>query len=155
MVRCLNNEHVKAKELELIKSRHLAIDVLIEDTKNNLKHQPKFKTKNTNWDNWQKHLTSHLSNYIDKFLDNSTENEIVKQTNLLTDIIATTATGYLGLIQASKKKKGKGSGVKDKTFKTRQSSSNLSLLQSGYQNMVLKQDTKIWSTDLKQNSKKT
>ena len=51
MVRCLNNEHVKAKELELIKSRHLAIDVLIEDTKNNLKHQPKFKTKNTNWDN--------------------------------------------------------------------------------------------------------
>ena len=117
MVRCLNNEHVKAKELELIKSRHLAIDVLIEDTKNNLKHQPKFKTKNTNWDNWQKHLTSHLSNYIDKFLDNSTENEIVKQTNLLTDIIATTATGYLGLIQASKKKKGKGSGVKDQTSK--------------------------------------
>ena len=168
MVRCLNNEHVKAKELELIKSRHLAIDVLIEDTKNNLKHQPKFKTKNKNWDNWQKHLTSHLSNYIDKFLDNSTENEIEKRTNLLTDIIATTATGYLGLIQASKKKKGKGSGVKDKTskhkikrcqkkktFKTRQSSSNLSLLQSGYQNMVLKQDTKIWSTDLKQNSKKT
>ena len=44
---------------------------------------------------------------------------------------------------------------KKKTFKTRQSSSNLSLLQSGYQNMVLKQDTKIWSTDLKQNSKKT
>ena len=105
LLRCLKNEQVKAKELELIKSGHLAIEVLIEDTQNNLKHQPKFKTKNANSENWQKHLTPHLSNYIDKFSDNSTEGETEKQTNLLTDIIVTTATEYFGLIQASKKKK--------------------------------------------------
>ena len=105
MVRCLKNEQVKAKELELIKSVHLPTEALIEDTQNNLKHQPKFKTKNANWKNWQKHLTPRLSNYIDKFPDNSTEGEIKKQTNLLTDIIVTTATEYFGLIQASKKKK--------------------------------------------------
>ena len=103
LLRCLKNEQVKAKELELIKSGHLAIEVLIEDTQNNLKHQPKFKTKNANSENWQKHLTPHLSNYIDKFSDNSTEGETEMQTNLLTDIIVTTATEYFGL--ASKKKK--------------------------------------------------
>ena len=43
-VRSLKNVQVKAKEFEPIKSGHLAIKVLIEDTKKNLKHQPKFKT---------------------------------------------------------------------------------------------------------------
>ena len=105
LLRFLKNEQVKAKELEHSKSGHLAIEVLIEDTQNNLKHQAKFKTKNTNWENWQKHLTPHLSHYIDKFPDNSTEGEIETQTNLLTDIIVTTDTEYFGLIQASKKKK--------------------------------------------------
>ena len=47
-----------------------------------IKHQPKFETKNVNWDNWQKHLTPHLSNYIDNFPDVITEDEIEKQTNL-------------------------------------------------------------------------
>ena len=64
-VRGLKNLQVKAKEFELIKSEDLAIDVLIEDTQSNLEHQLKFKTKNANWDNWQKHLTPDLSSYID------------------------------------------------------------------------------------------
>ena len=73
-----NVQVIKAKEFEFIKSGHLAIEVLIEDTQNNLKHQPKFKTKNANWDNWQKHLTPHLSNYVDNLPDNITEDEIEK-----------------------------------------------------------------------------
>ena len=47
----LKNVQVKAKEFKLFKSGHLAIEVLIEDTQNNLKLQPKLKTKNANWDN--------------------------------------------------------------------------------------------------------
>ena len=50
-VRGLKNVQVKAKEFELIKSWHQAIEVLIEVTQNNIKHQPKFKTTNANWDN--------------------------------------------------------------------------------------------------------
>ena len=114
LLRCLKNEQVKAKELEHIKSGHLAIEVLIEDTQNNLKHQAKFKTKKYKLGKLTKiqqqilkmYLkTPHLSNYIDKFPDNSTEGEIETQTNLLTDIIVTTATQYFGIIQASKKKR--------------------------------------------------
>ena len=41
--------------------------IFIEDTENNIKHQPKFKTKNANWDNWPKHLIPHLKNYTDNF----------------------------------------------------------------------------------------
>ena len=67
-VRGVKNVQVKAKEFEPIKSEHLAIEVLLEDTQTNLK-QPKFKTKNANWENWQKHLTPHLSNYLDNFQD--------------------------------------------------------------------------------------
>ena len=68
-VRDFKNAQVKAKQFELIKNGYLAIEVLIEDTQNNMKHQPKFKAKNANWDNWQKYLTPHLSNYIDNFPD--------------------------------------------------------------------------------------
>ena len=64
----MKNVQVKAKEFEPIKREHLAIEVLIEDTETNLK-QPKFKAKNANWENWQKHLTPHLSNYLDNFQD--------------------------------------------------------------------------------------
>ena len=91
-VRGLKNVQVKAKEFKLIKSGHLAIEVLIEDTQNNIKHKPKFKTKNANWDNWKQHLTPHLSNYVDNFPDVVTENEIEEQTNLLTNIIVTRVT---------------------------------------------------------------
>ena len=38
LVRSLKNVQAKVKEFELIKSGHLAIEVLIEDTQNNLKH---------------------------------------------------------------------------------------------------------------------
>ena len=44
-VRGLKNVQVKAKEFELIKIGHQAIEVLIDVTKNNIKHQPKFKQK--------------------------------------------------------------------------------------------------------------
>ena len=96
----MKNVHVKAKEFELFKSGHLAIRVLIEDTQNNKKHQPKFKAKIANCENSQKHLTPHLSNSIDKFQDVITAGEIEKQTNLLANIIVTTANEYFGLTQA-------------------------------------------------------
>ena len=51
-VKGLKNVQVKAKKFDLIKSGHLAIEVLIKDTQNNIEHQPKFKTKNANWRNW-------------------------------------------------------------------------------------------------------
>ena len=54
-VRGLKNVHVKTKEFKLNKSRHKAIEILIELTQNNIKNQPKFKTKNSNWNNRQKH----------------------------------------------------------------------------------------------------
>ena len=96
----LKNVHVKVKEFELLKSGHLAIRVLIEDTQNNKKHQPKFKAKIANYENKKKHLTPHLSNSIDKFQDVITAGEIEKQTNLLANIIVTTANEYFGLTQA-------------------------------------------------------
>ena len=66
-IRSLKNLQVKIKKFELIKSGHVAIDVLREYTQNNIKHQPKFKTKNANLNNWQKHLIPHLNNYTDNF----------------------------------------------------------------------------------------
>ena len=84
-----------------MRSGHLAIEGLIGDTQNNLKHPLKSKTKNGNWDNWQKHLTPQLSNYIDHFPDNITVDKIEKETKLLNNIIATTTTKYF--TQASKK----------------------------------------------------
>ena len=92
----LKNVQVKAKEFELMKSGHLSIKVLIEDTLNNIKYQQKFQTKNENWNNWQKHLTPHLSNSIDNFKDVIAEGEIENQTN----IIFTRVTEYFGLTQA-------------------------------------------------------
>ena len=55
-VRGLKNVQVKAKEFQLIKIGHQAIEVLIHVTQNNVKHQSKFKTKNENWDISSKNL---------------------------------------------------------------------------------------------------
>ena len=79
-----------------MKSGHLSMKVLMEDTLNNIKYQQKFQTKNENQDNWQKHLTPHLSNSIDNFKDAIAEGEIEKQTK----IIVTRATEYFGITQA-------------------------------------------------------
>ena len=108
----LKNVQVKVKECELIKSGHLAIEVLIEDTQNNLKHKPKFKTKKVQTGIIGKNTSAHLSNCIDNFPDNITEDQIKKPTDLSTNIIVTTVNEYFGLIQASKKIKKKGGGVK-------------------------------------------
>ena len=46
---------LKPRNLNLTKVGIKAIEILIELTQNNIKNQPKFKTKNSNWNNRQKH----------------------------------------------------------------------------------------------------
>ena len=62
----LKNIEVVTKDFTLIKTRHKAIEILIEQGPS-FKPNPKFRTKNTDWEKWEKFLQAPVEDYSPNF----------------------------------------------------------------------------------------
>ena len=62
----LKNIKVVTKDFTLTKTRHKAIEILI-DQEPSFKPNPKFRTKNADWEKWIQFLQAHLEDYSTNF----------------------------------------------------------------------------------------
>ena len=102
----LKNIKVVTKDFTLIKTRHKAIEILIEQEPS-FKPNPKSKTKNADWEKWKQFLQAPLEDYSTNFPLEISEKVIDQQANKLTDLIVGSATSFFGLTEISNKR-GKG-----------------------------------------------
>ena len=68
LTRCLKNIKVVTRDFTLIKTRHKAIEILIEQ-KLSFKPNPKFRTKNADWKKWKQFLQAPLEDYSTNFVE--------------------------------------------------------------------------------------
>ena len=99
--RGLQNVKVAAKNLDLIKTRHQAIEILIEEDIDQ-KQNPRFKTKNADWEEWKKVLQPKLEEYHANFPREISPEVIDQQANNLTNLIVESATDFFGLTEITK-----------------------------------------------------
>ena len=94
------------KDFTLIKTRHKAIEILIEQEPS-FKPNLKFRTKNADWEKWKEFLQAPLKHYSTNFPLEISEKVIDQQANKLTELIVGSATSFFGLTEISNKR-GKG-----------------------------------------------
>ena len=141
LTRGLKNVKVKTTEIETLKTEHQATETNIEGKDETIINSPKFKTKNSNWAEWEESLKPRLEDYLEEFPTETTEEEMDNQTKKLTEIIINNASLFFGQTEATKKER-KGWWSKDikksrnelkkanQRFKRRQSIANLEILQT-------------------------
>ena len=91
------------KDFTLIKTRHKAIEILIEQEPS-FKPNPKFRTKNADWEKWKQFLQAPLEDYSTNFPLEISEKVIDQQANKLTELIVGSATSFFGLTEISNKR---------------------------------------------------
>ena len=94
---------VVTKDFTSIKTWHKATEILI-DQEPSFKPNPKFRTKNDNWEKWKQFLQAPLEDYSTSFLLEISEKVIDQQANKLTDLIVGSATSFFGFTETSNKK---------------------------------------------------
>ena len=98
--RDLKNIRVVTKDFTLIKTRHKAIEILI-DQEPWFNPNPKFRTKNADWEKWKQCLQAPLEDYSLNFPLETLEKIIDQQVKKLTDLIVGSATNFLGHTEIS------------------------------------------------------
>ena len=99
----LKNIKVVTKDFTLIRTRHKAIEIPIEQEPS-FKPDPKFQTKNADWDKWKQFLQLPLEDYSTKFHLKISEKVMDQQGNKLTELIVGSATSLFGLTEISNKR---------------------------------------------------
>ena len=94
---------VVTKDFTVIKMRHKAIKILIEQ-ETSFKPNPKFKTKNADWEKWKQFLQPPLEDYSTNFLLEISEKVIDQQANKLTELVVGSVTIVFGLTEISNKR---------------------------------------------------
>ena len=94
----LKNIKVVTKNFTLIKTRHKAIEIQIEQELS-FKPNPKFRAKNAGWEKWKQFLQVPLEDYFTNFPLEISEKVIDQQANKLTDLIVGSATSFFGLTE--------------------------------------------------------
>ena len=103
LTRRLKNIKVVRKDFILIKTRHKAIEMLIEQEPS-FKPNHKFRTKNADWEKWKQFLQAPLEDYSTNFPLEISEKVIDQQANKLTELIVGSATSFFGLTEISNKR---------------------------------------------------
>ena len=110
--RGINNLTVKTKEINIIKTKHNAIEIEIEKLCDKNRSQTShFRTQGANWDEWCKLLDKNLSQFISSFPNEVCRSIIDDQANLFVNITGS-ASRFFGVAERSKKNKVKGGGVR-------------------------------------------
>ena len=95
---------ISNKRLYLIKTRHKAIEILI-DQEPWFKPDPKFRAKNADWEKCKQFLQAPLEDYSLNFSLKTLEKIIDQQVKKLTDLIVGSATTFLDPTEILNKKK--------------------------------------------------
>ena len=103
LTRDLKNIKVLTKDFTLIKTRHKAIEILI-DQEPWFNPNPKFRAKNADWEKWKQFLQAPLEDYSTNFPLEISEKVIDQQANKLTDLIVGSAKSFFGLTEISNKR---------------------------------------------------
>ena len=99
----LKNIKVVTKDFTLTKTRHKAIEILI-DQEPSFKPNPKFITRNADWEKWKQFLQPPLEDYSTNFPLEISEKIIDQQASKLTDLMVGSATSFFGLTEISNKR---------------------------------------------------
>ena len=99
----IKNIKVVRKDFTFIKTKHKAIEILIEQEPS-FKPNPKFRTKNGDWEKWKQFLQAPLEDYSTNFPLEISEKVIDQQANKLTELIVGSATSFFGLTEISNKR---------------------------------------------------
>ena len=99
----LKNIKVVTKDFTLTKTRHKAIEILI-DQEPSFKPNPKFITRNADWEKWKQFLQPPLEDYSTNFLLEISEKVIDQQANKLTELVVGSVTIVFGLTEISNKR---------------------------------------------------
>ena len=103
LVRGLPDLHVTTKEFNLIKTRHKAIEITINETVSKGNKKPHLKTKNADWAKWEDKISPELRKFKNTFPSEINPEIIDSQATKLTDIIIKNATEFFGTTKISKK----------------------------------------------------
>ena len=103
LVRGLSNLHIRTRAFDLIKTRHMAIEILVNEQEKKEKSNTHFRTKNADWSIWERTLDTKLKNFQDPFPTIIKPDIIDVQTSALTNIIIDSATDFFGKTETSKK----------------------------------------------------
>ena len=93
----IKNIKVVRKDFTFIKTKHKAIEILIEQEPS-FKPNPKFRTKNGDWEKWKQFLQAPLEDYSTNFPLEISEKVIDQQANKLTELIVGSATSFFGQV---------------------------------------------------------
>ena len=104
LTRGLKNIKLVTKDFTLIKTRHKAIEILI-DQEPSFNPNPKFRAKNADWEKWKQFLQAPLEDYSLNFPLKTLEKIIDQQVKKLTDLIVGSATTFLDHTEILNKKK--------------------------------------------------
>ena len=99
----LKNIKVVTKDFTLIKIRHKAIEILIEQEPS-LKPNPKFKTKNADCGKWKQFLQAPIEDYFTNFPLEISEKVIDQQVNKIAELIVGSATSFFSQTEISNKR---------------------------------------------------
>ena len=89
----IKNIKVVRKDFTFIKTKHKAIEILIEQEPS-FKPNPKFRTKNGDWEKWKQFLQAPLEDYSTNFPLEISEKIVDQQASKLTDLIVGSATSF-------------------------------------------------------------
>ena len=104
LTRGFKNIKLVTKDFTLIKTRHKAIEILI-DQEPCFNPNPKFRAKNADWEKWKQFLQAPLEDYSLNFPLKTLEKIIDQQVKKLTDLIVGSATTFLDHTEILNKKK--------------------------------------------------
>ena len=104
LTRGFKNIKLVTKDFTLIKTRHKAIEILI-DQEPWFNPNPKFRAKNADWEKWKQFLQAPLEDYSLNFPLKTLEKIIDQQVKKLTDLIVGSATTFLDHTEILNKKK--------------------------------------------------
>ena len=98
----LSNPHIRTRAFDLIKIRHMAIEISVNEQEKKEKRNNHFRTKNADWSIWEKILDTELKNFQDSSPTIINPDIIDTQTSALTNIIDS-AIAFFGNTETSKK----------------------------------------------------
>ena len=103
LVSGLSNLHFRTSAFDLTKTRHMAIEISVNEQGKKEKRNTHFRTKNADWSIWERILDTKLKNFQDSFPTIINPDIIDAQTSALTNIIIDSATDFFANTEISKK----------------------------------------------------
>ena len=103
LVSGLSNLHIRTRAFDLTKTRHMAIEISVNEQGKKEKRNTHFRKKNADWSIWERIRDTKLKTFKDTFPTLVNPDIIDAQTSTLTNIIIDSATDFFANTEISKR----------------------------------------------------